>query len=375
MLCKLLLWRRVMKSFDGLLTEIAARFELQPESSMLAGGGFSGAQVFQVVAAGGRVFAFRRIPRQSTLPEERLRALHRLLAAAHRSGFIEIPVPHVPYARLNGDSTPALSRGTENQASLDPWIRIGTDLWQVEPWMPGASIRGGEVSQERLRSALERLHQLHAALAEHGAAGNPSAWFRNSLEPSPAILRRRDIVDALLNGQLPILRKRSAVDPDSGFRNAAAKVFRVLDDRLPWLLHELTRLADQSFPIQPALRDVWRAHVLFTGDRITGLIDLSAAASDHVAIDAARLFRSWFGTDTGRIIDAMREFETRYNIDRAEWQLLRALDASSVLLSPVTWIRRRTVSMERDACPAEMLTRFEEVAAIAQAFEPLPARQ
>lgn len=363
-----------MKSIKAILPAVAKRFDLQLERSGPAGGGFSGAEVFRVEAADGREFAFRRTPQRIALPLERLRALHGLLVSVHRSGIIEIAVPHLPCARLNGGSTPALSPLTENGASHDPWTRIGTDLWQVEPWMPGASIRGGEVSQERLFATLERLRKLHAALAENCTAGNQSAWFRNSLEPSPAILRRRNIVDELLNGQLSILRQRSAVDPDSGFRNAAAKVFRVLDNRLPWLLHELTRMADKSFPIQPVLRDVWRAHVLFTDDRVTGLIDLSAAGSDHVVVDAARLLRSWFGTDNSRMTQAVGEFESMQPFSLAERQLCRAIDASSVLLSPVTWIQRRADSLETGLCTPEVLARFDEVTSIVEAFERLPVR-
>ncbi len=365
-----------MRSLDCILTAVAGQFDLQVEQSNLAGGGFSRAEVYRVLAAGGREFAFRKTPQHVALPEERLRALHSLLAAVHRSGMVEIPVPYRPGAGPNGDSTQNRPLRTGNAAAVhDPWIRFGTDIWQVEPWMPGSSIRGGEVRQKHQQSALHQLHAFHAAAADHVSRGHHSVWFRKAVEPSPAVVRRLEITDELWNGQLQILRRKAAGDPDVGFRKAASAVFRVLDDRLPWLHRELTHLAACSFPIQPVLRDVWRAHVLFTDARVTGLIDLSAAATDHVAVDAARLLRSWFGTDSGQLLPAVSEFESRQSFSRTERQLLRVLDASSVLLSPVTWIRRRSDTVEQGSCPPEMLLRIEEVAAVAEAFQPLPARQ
>lgn len=360
-----------------MLRTVASRCELQLENARLVSGGFSGAEVFQATTVDGRTLAFRKTPQHVALQDERLRALHRLLMAVWRSGMTEIPVPFVPGPDREAERTDELTSlvGNSTTANRDPWVRIESDLWQVEPWMPGSPLRGNAVTPERLRSALERLHSFHSAAAEHVAVGNRSGWFRNSVEPSPAILRRRDIAGELLKGQLQFLKQHAARDPDSGFHKTSAAVFRVLDDRLSWLHRELTRLADQLFSIQPVLRDVWRAHVLFTADRVTGLIDLTAAATDHVAVDFVRLFRSWFGMDTGRLIGAVTELASQQSFNQAEWQLLRALDASSVLLSPLTWIRRRAGAVEREACPAEMLTRFEEVAAIAQAFEPLPARQ
>lgn len=338
-----------------MLRSVAAMFHLFPDDARLIGGGFSGAEVFQVTMSDGRMLAFRKMAQHVALPDERLRALHRLLSDVHQSGLAEIPVPLFP-----------------DETRTDPWVRVGENAWQVEPWMPGTALRGSAVSPACRRSALERLRKFHAAAAGNVAAGNQSAWFRNSMEPSPAVLRRRDITVDLLNGQSTILRQKAATDPDADLRNFAARIFRVLDHWLPWLHSELTHLAVQSFSIQPVLRDVWRAHVLFTEDRVTGLIDLSAAASDHVAVDAARLLRSWFGIDTARMLEAAAEFEAGYGFKRNERRLLRALDASSVLLSPVTWIRRRSAAVGSSRCSPEMLSRLEELTSVAEAFEMLP---
>ena len=169
---------------------------------------------------------------------------------------------------------------------------------------------------------------------------------------------------------------RCESDPDLRFRSVAREFFRALEVRLPQLHQALTGLAHQSFAIQPVLRDVWRAHLLFTDDRLTGLIDLSAAASDHIAVDTARLFRSWFGADPEKRLQSIVQWPVFQRWTQAERHLLSVLDAASVFLSPVTWIRRRVSSREVSGAAAavapEWLGRFEEVAVIAQVYEPMP---
>jgi Ser/Thr protein kinase RdoA (MazF antagonist) len=63
-------------------------------------------------------------------------------------------------------------------------------------------------------------------------------------------------------------------------------------------LSYLSRLAASvppAVPLQPVLRDIWQAHVLFVGFEVSAVIDWHAAGIDTPATDLARLLGSWAG--------------------------------------------------------------------------------
>ena len=119
------------------------------------------------------------------------------------------------------------------------------------------------------------------------------------------------------------------------------------------------------------IRDLWKPHVLFTEERVTGIIDLNAMATDHVGLDITRLLRSWFGADVERIREAMSLFCTQRSLDRNECQLLTAFDAATVLLSPVTWLRRRFLEVSESCLRPDVLDRLTQLTTLAETFEPL----
>ncbi|MDA1231280.1 MAG: phosphotransferase, partial [Planctomycetota bacterium] len=259
-------------------------------------------------------------------------------------------------------------------AAITPWFKDGENIWQMEPWMTGKFKNGLEVTQPQLKSALmtlDRFHRLAAAAVPGIAKIGASDWFRNTLSQSPAVHRRLNIVRELQNGVLGSLRQQLNNDCDQQFRESGMRVCKCLQTWLPWLNKELTALAVIPFPLQPVLRDIWRAHILFTEDHVTGLIDLSAAASDHVTLDVTRLLRSWYGSDVGRIQNAILEYQSLRLLNVNERRLLQALDAATVLLSPVTWLRRRSESDINLECAGDIIARFTELACVAAGFSPL----
>jgi hypothetical protein len=50
---------------------------------------------------------------------------------------------------------------------------------------------------------------------------------------------------------------------------------------------------------------------------------------------------------------------------------LQALDAATVLLSPVTWLRRRFAAAQTSQCPPAVLERLSRLTTMAECFEPL----
>ena len=332
--------------------------------AMAMSGGFSGASVFRATTSDGRELAIRRTPKSVTLPPERISRLHGLLQQISQAGCQVIPVPLMPVkmeVRVHrGENCPVV-----------PWLDLEECIWQFEPWMPGSSLAGHELTAPHLRAALSTLHHFHEKAAAAVRVVGSDGWFLNATRPSPAISRRLGIVNELQAGLLKKLEHRLRGDPDVQLRGLAVRVCETLTTWLPWLQRELTALAVIAFPVQPVLRDIWRAHVLFTDCEVTGLIDLSAAASDHVTVDLARLFRSWFGSDVSSVQNAVKEFQSLRILSGPEQRLLQTLDASTVLLSPVTWLRRRMESGDRANSSGDVIARLTELTDVARNFRPL----
>ena len=339
-------------------------YDVTIRTATAVSGGFSGATVFRATTNDGRDLAIRRIPESLALPPQRMTRLYRLLCQISQADFGLIPVPFLPArtaSRVSGDVDP----------SCMPWLQVDEIIWQLEPWMPGTSLSGDEVSTLDVSAALIALNQFHQLATEAVRVVGSNGWFVNATRPSPAVLRRLSIVNELTQGLLDILQRELSKDSDDRFRSPAVRVCKSLRTWLPWLQRELTALTAISFPVQPVLRDIWRAHVLFTDHEVTGLIDLSAAASDHVTVDVTRLIRSWYGTDVAKIRKAVGEYQSLRVLNASEQRLLQVLDASTVLLSPVTWLRRRMQSCDSGNFSNEVIARLVELTNVAETFNPL----
>jgi homoserine kinase type II len=106
-------------------------------------------------------------------------------------------------------------------------------------------------------------------------------------------------------------------------------------------------------PLQPCIRDIWHDHVLFTGSRVTGLIDFGAVAIDTPATDIARLlgsladvtplpFREGPGEGSNEP-NVWHEGLTAYSairpLSEKESLAVTALDAAGPILAGCNWIR------------------------------------
>ncbi len=349
---------------------IAALYGLEIQTVAPVSGGFSGACVFRVNDSAGAGFALRRTPFAEAMPAERYCELVSLLIDVSLSGCAIIPVPLRHRPKTTGIAEIPPSPRFANVDLSQTRIRTPEFVWQMEPWMPGEPVQGPPASRQ-VECTLEALALFHKTAAESVHARGNNQSMRVAKEHSPGLLRRIEIAAELSNGMLARFIKATASEPDPDFRSCAKRLCAALEYWLPWLTKQLTEVARLSYQLQPVIRDLWRPHVLFTDERITGIIDLNAMATDHVGLDVTRLFRSWFGADTERIREAMALFCTQRSLDPTESQLLQAFDATTVLLSPVTWLRRRFIETSESCLRSDVLERMAQLTTLAEKFEPL----
>ncbi len=268
-------------------------------------GGYSGARLWRYES--GRGWLVARAWPQDGPDRTGLEQIHRWLDATASLGFVPIPLP-----ALDG-RTVQEHRGR---------------LWDVSPWLKGASAPERPPLRLRLRSGFAALAAFHQALRSEQTRG-----------PSPGILARLRELEGLLHDGFDALEHaldRAAADPHCAAARGWLSLARTTGGRL---IEPLRRASARVVPLQPCLRDARPEHLLFSGDRVTGLIDFGAMAVDSVAADLARLLGEWVGSDPRTRAEALDAYTLVRPLEAAEIALLDVFEDSSALLGAGHWVR------------------------------------
>ena len=327
----------------GTATEILRhwgdRYQPQATPTCPASGGFSGAVVLRVETLSGPI-AVRGWP-GDTLPPTRLLGLHRLLAHIASSGVAQVAVPVV----------------SRDGSTL---VRDQGRWWQVEPWLPGLADFHDRPLRSRLTAAIDCLAAWHRAAATFRAEPAARRWFTTvDAAPSPAVTERLE----------RLARWRSSHVAEhllgrGGPERLTATLVRIRDlvpaaiDRVE---AELLAVARLPVPLQPCLRDVWHDHLLFDGDRVSGLIDPGASRTESVAADLARLLGSLVGDDTAAWDAAIEAYEHHRPLSTDERALVHILDHSGSLLAGPAWFERLDKHPDLENVPEGIIRRIEWV--------------
>lgn len=270
-------------------------------------GGFSGADLWRVQTAG-EAFCLRAWPPDGPLPE-RLRDIHRWMWAATSAGLEFVPVL---LSNLRGTTV------TEHASRL----------WEVTTWMPGRADFHERPTPGRLEAACVALARLHRAWAGLSAGAGPCPAVRRRLERWQAWAALAD------SGWRPHWPAGSA-DPVCPWAERAWAAVRAHSASIPPLL---APWSGRSLFLQPCLCDVWHDHVLFEGDRVTGLIDYGAAGVDHVAVDLARLLGSLAGDDGPLRAAGLGAYRRLRPLSAVDEALVTVLDRTGTLLGAANWL-------------------------------------
>jgi Ser/Thr protein kinase RdoA (MazF antagonist) len=270
-------------------------------------GGFSGARLWKLHTVAG-AFCLRAASPAET--GEHLRGRHRLMRLARAAGLTFVPAV---LDTVRGDSI---------LADAGRW-------WELMEWMPGVADFRAAPSEARLRAAAQALARVHVA------------WRGESSMPStcPAITRRLDAVAAFLaSGR----RKAPVGHTQQGAYAPRSLTRRLADAVARWMPRVPAMLGDVNFPVrvQPCLRDVWHDHLLFDGDRLTGLVDYAAVGPDSVAADLARMLGSLIGDDEDGWHVGLAAYREVAALSAEEERLARRLDRAGVIVALANWHRR-----------------------------------
>jgi Ser/Thr protein kinase RdoA (MazF antagonist) len=288
-------------------------------------GGFSGARFWRVESRAG-VLCLRRWPREHP-SVERLEFIQAVLWHVVREGFRLVPLP----------VSTRLHKG---------YVRCGGHLWELAPWMPGRADFVDDPTPAKLKAAMVALGEFHVAAASFPLPDPPSS-------PSPGIRDRLPRLREWLSGDLA--RLVEAVEPGlwPELEERAARLFRLVPLAASRVLPLLETCAEFGIALQPCIRDVWQDHVLFDGERVTGVIDFGSMGTENVAADVARLLGSMARDDPHQWKAGFDAYCSVRPLSGRELSLVTAFDQSTVLMAGLTWIdwvyRQRRVFENRQA--------------------------
>jgi Ser/Thr protein kinase RdoA (MazF antagonist) len=291
------------------LTALLARYPAiarpcRPPEPLGNFGGWSGARLWRYESGRGRLLV-RAWPVDGP-GRDALEQIHRWLEEASCLGFVPVPVP-----ALDG-------RTLQEQ---------GGRFWEISPWLDGlAPERPPSVA--RLRSGFTALAAFHQGLRRDRARG-----------PSPGIQARLREVVGLIREGFDVLERvvgRAAPDPR---RESARRWLARARTAAPRLVEPLRRASGQDVPLQPCLRDARPEHLLFSGDRVSGLVDFGAMAIESVAADLARLCSEWLGPDRRARAEGLAAYVSVRPLDASEIALMGVFEDSAALLGAGHWVR------------------------------------
>ena len=277
----------------------------RPPEALGNAGGLSGARLWRYDSACGPLVA-RAWPHDGPSPEA-LAQIHRWLADAAVVGFVPVPFP-----TLDGRT----------------WRVHGGRLWDVSPWLDGAAPTERPPERPRLRAGFAALAAFHQSLRRHQTIG-----------PSPGLAARRREVDALLRRGFNVHEQaldRAATDPLAAMARRWLSLARAT---APQLVEPLSRTSGWDVALQPCLRDARPEHLLFQGDRVTGLVDFGAMAIESVAADLSRLLGEWVASDPSARTEGLAAYASVRPLDATELALIDVFDDSSALLGAGHWVR------------------------------------
>jgi homoserine kinase type II len=272
--------------------------------------GFSGSRFWHIERPKGSL-CLHQWPKENP-SKEHIQFIHAVLRHVRQQGFSAIP----------------LVCSTPDGAD---YVEHAGHVWELRTWVPGEADFCRQPSFAKLSAAMSALAGFHRAAATFSARGP-------RCDTSPGIAQRLAQLRHWLAGDAA--RLAAAIDPRR-WPELAARGQRVLPlfvSHAAAVLAGLEQAARLEVPLQVCIRDIWHDHVLFDGDRVSGIIDFGALGWDNVAMDVARLLGS-LTVDYGEYWQqGLAFYNCVHALSEGELLLVQAFDRSTVLMSGLNWL-------------------------------------
>ena len=324
-------------------TEILLRFGVRPEQSSVEfrgnNGGYSGARLWQVSSGDSQLFCLRRWPVGETY--QRILFVHRILFFAAQQGFPPSLLP-LPKRGENGPGKEGGSIQSDGRGFF----------YELCPWLGGAADFDSRPSIQRVQAAAETLARLHLALSGFPVQGRTKSIL-------PGVQKRLAFIEELDAG---LFLKISQIGGGDSFGGLGLRICESYLRLAPALKAELIEMSSQAFSQQVCLKDIWHDHLLFEGEKVSGVIDFGAIGFDNVATDVSRLFGSLFQNDQELWKIGLEAYRSIRELSEAEMKLIEVYDRSTTMLAGLNWLRWILVENRKFESIVPIVKRMEKLA-------------
>ncbi len=298
-------------------------------------GGFSGARIWRLHTPRGMLCLRRWPPKHPD--QQRLEFIQAVLWHVDQEGFHAVPLP-VETQHRHG------------------YVLFAGHLWELTRWLPGRADYRQNPSAARLENALGAVARFHRATATFPLPETgPVA--------SPGIVERLARLHELMGGRIESLRRstREGAWPELAARGQ--RLIEMFGAAAPGVLTVLEDAATRRVELQPCVRDIWQAHVLFEHDDVSGIVDFGSMRPENVAADVARLLGSLAGDERADWQRGLAAYERYRPLSSDELRLVAAFDRSTVLMGGLQWLEWLCLEERVFADPAGVLRRVDEFVA------------
>jgi hypothetical protein len=240
-------------------------------------------------------------------------------------------------------------------------------FWELVSWMPGEPLDANRLDPAPLADLARVLRRIHGELRgpELARALTPitdpktlDAWIAGERAPAPGITRRLDAWRRLA----PLIQFPCPADHPEIDR--VQRTISLARER-SILFEHLADWAQTPLPLALVVRDIHRRDVLFSADRVTGIVDLGAIAIDSPLFDWAR-----FGASVGLGTTSRASWEDflvdepgRILSSADRLTLVRLIARTSQVLAALHWLQWLVVERRPFSNLTAAWARWDEVLA------------
>ncbi len=266
--------------------------------------------VYRVETPAGR-YAMKRWP--VTMERDRLSKIHRF------QDYLAV-------------SEKPVTAGLIRWSNGDTLLEADGVYWEITEWKTGLPIAEiGQASDEQIKQCAEAIALLH---------GRSGSYETQTCKP-PGLQQR---YEGMLKAARPPNNKRLRFLDSIATHNKylAANVLHDIHRRamsiIPDFLDPMKRLAETPVTCFWILRDVWREHILFRDNRLSGIIDFGAARVDWPGLDLVRAFGTLMFDSDPRWSPAVARYSDLRSDNSLVHTDLKIVHRASVALSALQWL-------------------------------------